>query len=240
MDTNKNSYTIIFATVMVVIVALMLAFVSGALKDKQTANVKLDKKKQILTSLSVEIDNQDADELFNKIITGGLVINSKAEVLSDSKEQAFEIDINKELSKPLEKRQLPVYIANIDGKTKYVVSLRGAGLWGPIWGYLSLNEDKNTVVGSYFSHASETPGLGAEISQKSFQAEFIGKKVMNNENKFVSIAVVKPGQTAEGMDYVDGISGGTITSKGVDAMLMNCIGQYETFLQQPATGGAKQ
>ena len=81
MDTNKNSYTIIFATVMVVIVALMLAFVSGALKDKQTANVKLDKKKQILTSLSVEIDNQDADELFNKIITGGLVINSKAEVL---------------------------------------------------------------------------------------------------------------------------------------------------------------
>ena len=240
MDTNKNSYTIIFATVMVVIVALMLAFVSGALKDKQTANVKLDKKKQILTSLSVEIDNQDADELFNKIITGGLVINSKAEVLSDSKEQAFEIDINKELSKPLEKRQLPVYIANIDGKTKYVVSLRGAGLWGPIWGYLSLNDDKNTVFGSYFSHASETPGLGAEISQKSFQAEFIGKKVMNNVNIFVSIAVVNPGQTAEGMDYVDGISGGTITSKGVDAMLMNCIGQYETFLQQPATGGAKQ
>jgi len=240
MDTNKNSYTIIFATVMVVIVALMLAFVSAALKDKQTANVKLDKKKQIMTSLNVELDNQDADLLFNKIITGGLVINSKAEILSDSRDKAFDIDINKELSKPLEKRELPVYIANIDGKTKYVVSLRGTGLWGPIWGYLSLNEDKNSVFGSYFSHASETPGLGAEISEKSFQSEFIGKKIMNNENKFVSIAVVKPGQTANGMDYIDGISGGTITSKGVDAMLMNCIGQYETFLQQPTTGGIQK
>ncbi|MBP1665091.1 MAG: nqrC, partial [Bacteroidetes bacterium] len=221
MDTNKNSYTIIYATIMVVIVALMLAFVSGALKDKQTTNVKLDKKKQILTSLNVNLDGQDAE---------GLVINSKAEVLSDSKEKAFEIDINKELAKPLEKRELPVYIASIDGKTKYIVSLRGAGLWGPIWGYLALNDDKNTVYGSFFSHASETPGLGAEIAQKKFQSEFIGKKIMNSDNKFVSIAVVKNGQTAEGMDYVDGISGGTITSKGVDAMLMNCIGQYETFL----------
>jgi len=240
MDTNKNSYTIIYATIMVVIVALMLAFVSGALKDKQTTNVKLDKKKQILTSLNVNLDGQDAEVLYNKIITGGLVINSKAEVLSDSKEKAFEIDINKELAKPLEKRELPVYIASIDGKTKYIVSLRGAGLWGPIWGYLALNDDKNTVYGSFFSHASETPGLGAEIAQKKFQSEFIGKKIMNSENKFVSIAVVKNGQTAEGMDYVDGISGGTITSKGVDAMLMNCIGQYETFLQQPSTTGGIQ
>lgn len=240
MDTNKNSYTLIYATIMVVIVALMLAFVSGALKDKQTTNVKLDKKKQILTSLNINFDGQDAEALYNKIITGGLVINSKAEVLSDSKEKAFEIDINKELAKPLEKRELPVYIASIDGKTKYIVSLRGAGLWGPIWGYLALNDDKNTVYGAFFSHASETPGLGAEIAQKEFQSEFIGKKIMNSENKFVSIAVVKNGQTAEGMDYVDGISGGTITSKGVDAMLMNCIGQYETFLQQSTTGGVQK
>ncbi|HPT44022.1 MAG TPA: NADH:ubiquinone reductase (Na(+)-transporting) subunit C [Paludibacteraceae bacterium] len=241
MDTNKNSYTIIYATIMVVIVALMLAFVSGALKDKQTTNVKLDKKKQILTSLNINLAGQDAEALYDKIITGGLVINSKAEVLSNSKEKAFEIDINKELAKPLEKRELPVYIASIDGKTKYIVSLRGAGLWGPIWGYLALNDDKNTVYGAFFSHASETPGLGAEIAQKGFQSEFIGKKIMNSENKFVSIAVVKNGQTAEGMDYVDGISGGTITSKGVDAMLMNCIGQYETFLQQPSiTGGVQK
>ncbi|HRZ99061.1 MAG TPA: Na(+)-translocating NADH-quinone reductase subunit C, partial [Paludibacter sp.] len=159
MNTNNNGYTLIYATVMVIIVALMLAFVSGALKDTQNANVKLDKKKQILNSLKVDLDGQDADALYEKYIVSGLVINSKAETLSESKEDAFEIDVVKELSKKLEDRKLPVYVANVEGKTKYIIPLRGAGLWGPIWGYISLDDDKNTVYGSFFSHASETPGL---------------------------------------------------------------------------------
>ena len=237
MNTNKNSYTIIYATIMVVVVALLLALVSGVLKEKQTANVELDKKKQILSSLNVTTAGEDAEALYNQYIPKAIIINSNGEVISEDKDKAFAVDIAKEMSKPVEKRELPVYIATVDGQTKYILSLRGAGLWGPIWGYISFNDDKNTVFGSYFMHASETPGLGAEISTKHFQNEFIGKKINNADNKFVSIAVVKPGQHAEGKDYVDGISGGTITSNGVDAMLMKSIGQYEKFLGQQTEGG---
>lgn len=240
MNTNKNSYTITYAAIMVVIVALLLALVSGALKEKQTSNVKLDKKKQILSSLNISTEGKDAEALYNQYITAGMVVNSKGEVISDSREKAFEIDIAKELSKPMEKRELPVYVATVEGKSKYILSLRGAGLWGPIWGYVAFNDDKNSVFGTFFSHASETPGLGAEIAYKKFQNEFVGKKIKDADNKFVSIAIVKPGQHAEGKDYVDGISGGTITSKGVETMLLNSIGQYETFLQQTVTGGTQQ
>ena len=240
MNTNKNSYTITYAAIMVVIVALLLALVSGALKEKQTSNVKLDKKKQILSSLNISTEGKDAEALYNQYITAGMVVNSKGEVISDSREKAFEIDIAKELSKPMEKRELPVYVATVEGKSKYILSLRGAGLWGPIWGYVAFNDDKNSVFGTFFSHASETPGLGAEIAYKKFQNEFVGKKIKDADNKFVSIAIVKPAQNAEGKDYVDGISGGTITSKGVETMLLNSIGQYESFLQQTVTGGTQQ
>lgn len=238
MNTNKNSYTIIYAIVMVVIVALLLALVSGALKSKQTANVELDKKKQILSSLNVDLEGQDAEAIYNEYIPKAIVINSKGETISEDREKAFNIDIAKELSKPLENRELPVYVATVDGQTKYILSVRGAGLWGPIWGYIALNDDKNSVFGTYFAHASETPGLGAEIANKHFQDEFIGKKIINDQNEFVSIAVVKPGQKAP-RDYVDGISGGTITSKGVEDMLFKNIGQYEPFLKQNAGGGTE-
>lgn len=240
MNTNKNSYTIIYAIIMVVVVALLLAFVSGALKSKQNANVELDKKKQILSSLNVDLNGQDAEALYNQYIQKAVVINSKGEILSDDKDKAFKIDIVKELSKPLENRELPIYVATVDGQEKYILSTRGAGLWGPIWGYIAFNEDKNSIFGTYFAHASETPGLGAEIANKDFQQEFIGKKIMSSDNEFVSVAIVKPGQKNTEKDYVDGISGGTITSKGVEDMLLKSIGQYESFLKQNAEGGIQQ
>lgn len=239
MNTNKNSYTLIYATVMVVVVALTLAFVSSALKDKQTANVRVDKKKQILSSLLIDTKGLNADELYAKYIVEELVINYKAETSANTSIKAFDIDIKKELSKSIEKRNLPVYVANVDGEIKYIISLYGAGLWGPIWGYISLNADKNTVYGTYFTHASETPGLGAEISTDAFQKTFIGKHILNDKNEFVSIAVMKAGQKSDTQEQVDGISGGTITSKGVEAMLLNCIGQYEQYLQQ-TNGGTEE
>lgn len=239
MNTNSNGYTLFYATVMVVIVALMLAFVSGALKDTQDANVKIDKRKQILSSLLISTEGQDADALYNKFIVKGLVINSKGEILADSKEEAFNINVAKELGNKLEDRKLPVYVAEIDGATKYIITLRGAGLWGPIWGYLALNDDKNTVFGTYFSHASETPGLGANITEADFQNQFIGKHILNDKNDFVSIAVMKAGKVAEGQDQIDAIAGGTITSKGVEKMLFDCLSQYEPFYDQPKEGGNK-
>ena len=109
------------------------------------------------------------------------------------------------------------------------MALHGAGLWGPLWGYLSVDSDKNTVYGADFSHQGETPGLGAEIAKPAFSNEFKGKKLFM-DGTFKSIAVVKPGKSVAGQDYVDGISGGTITSQGVQAMLFNSLNGYVKFL----------
>ena len=239
MDTNKNSYTIIYAAVMVIVVALLLALVSSGLKETQTTNVKLDKKKQILSALQINLEDQDAAALYDQYIVKELVVNTKADILSEVKGEAFDIDIVKEAAKPIESRQLPIYVAQLEGQTKYIIPLRGAGLWGPIWGYVALNDDKNTVFGTYFSHASETPGLGAEIALPKFQQEFVGKHILNDRNEFVSIAVMKAGQKSDTQEQVDGISGGTITSKGVEAMLLNSIGQYEAFLIK-SNGGTQE
>ncbi len=239
MDTNKNSYTIIYAAVMVIVVALLLALVSSGLKETQTTNVKLDKKKQILSALQINLEDQDAAALYDQYIVKELVVNTKAEILSEVRGQAFDIDVVKETAKPLEDRKLPVYVAQMEGQIKYIIPLRGAGLWGPIWGYVALNDDKNTVFGTYFSHASETPGLGAEIALPKFQQEFVGKHILNDRNEFVSIAVMKAGQNSDTQEQVYAISGGTITSKGVEAMLLNSIGQYEAFLNK-SNGGTQE
>ncbi len=239
MDTNKNSYTIIYAAVMVIVVALLLALVSSGLKETQTTNVKLDKKKQILSALQINLEDQDAAALYDQYIVKELVVNTKAEILSEVRGQAFDIDVVKETAKQLEDRKLPVYVAQMEGQIKYIIPLRGAGLWGPIWGYVALNDDKNTVFGTYFSHASETPGLGAEIALPKFQQQFVGKHILNDRNEFVSIAVMKAGQNSDTQEQVDAISGGTITSKGVEAMLLNSIGQYEAFLNK-SNGGTQE
>jgi Na+-transporting NADH:ubiquinone oxidoreductase subunit C len=240
MNTNNNSYTLIYATVMVVIVAMVLAIVSGSLKEKQTVNVELDKKKQILSTLNIDTEGKDIEKLYAQYIVNEIVINAAADEIQNPDVKAFNIIVKKELSKKLEERSLPLYIANVDGQTKYIITLFGAGLWGPIWGYVALDDDKNTVFGTYFSHASETPGLGAEISTADFQQRFIGKKIMNDKQEFVSIAILKPGQTTDNQDHVDGISGGTITSKGVESMLLNCISQYEKYLQISMNGGTEE
>ena len=227
MNTNSNSYTIIYASVMVVIVACALAFVSSALKSTQNKNVELDKMKQILSALNIETKGQDAQALNKKYVKQELIINAQGETVAET--GGFNVVSKVELARPLAERQLPVYVCDIDGETKYVLPLYGQGLWGPIWGYVGLNADKDVVYGTYFSHQGETPGLGAEIANMEFQAPFIGKHIMQN-GQFASIAVVQPGKTVEGKDYVDGISGGTITSVAVDHMLKNCLGQYDKFL----------
>ncbi len=227
MNTNSNTYTIIYASVMVVVVACALAFVSSALKSTQDKNVELDKMKQILSTLNVGTKDQDAQALYTQYVKHDRVVNAQGETLAET--GGFAIGMKEELAKPLAERQLPLYVCEVDGQVKYVLPMYGQGLWGPIWGYIALDEDKDTVYGTYFSHQGETPGLGAEIALPGFQKPFIGKHIMR-EGQFVSIAVVKPGKQAEGQDYVDGISGGTITSVAVDHMLKNCIGQYNAFL----------
>ena len=213
MNTNSNSYTIIYASVMVVIVAFLLAFVNSSLRDLQGKNVELDTKKQILSSLGIK-DVKDAETTFSEIVKGDMIVAEDGSLTEY--DGAFVTAYEKEAK---ENGRVHVFVCEVDGQTKYVIPVYGAGLWGAIWGYVSLNEDKNTVYGTYFSHASETPGLGAEIATEHFQGEFKDKHVLDGEN--VGLSVVKNGKVENPEYQVDGISGGTITSLGVDAMLKN-------------------
>ena len=222
MNTNSNSYTIIYASVMVVIVAFLLAFVSSSLRETQNKNVELDTKKQILAALNIK-DVKDAEAEYNKYVKGDMLMNVDGTLTENT--GAFATAYEKEAK---ENNRLHVFVAEVDGEKKYVFPVYGAGLWGAIWGYVALNEDKNTVYGTYFSHASETPGLGAEIAGDHFQSEFKDKHVMDGEA--VALGVVKNGKVENPEFQVDGISGGTITSVGVDAMLKGCMTHYAKFL----------
>lgn len=222
MNTNSNSYTIIYAAVMVVIVAFLLSFVHSVFSSRQEANVELDTKKQILYALNVR-ESADAAADYDKYVKADkLYQNGQLTDYTGKFVTSFENDFKKN-------GQLHIFEAEIDGQKKYVFHVYGAGLWGAIWGYVAVNEDKDTIYGAYFSHASETPGLGAEIqSYPAFQQQFEGKKLLSGDN--VAIEVVKSGQAKGDVNKVDGITGGTMTSNGVDAMLKDCLNSYKAFL----------
>ncbi len=228
MNRESSSYTLIYASIVVILVAVALAFVSQSLRPQQAKNEAIDKIQQILGSLNLKVKSSEAEAKYKELIVDSYLVNNKGEKVEGD---AFSTELAEEMNKPENERKYPVYEAKIDGKTKYILVMRGTGLWGPIWGFMTLNDDKNTVYGASFGHAGETPGLGAEIDKPGFGKEFVGKKFFSNEGTFVSIAIVKPGKTAQGQDYVDGISGGTITSQGVNTMLSSSIGAYTEFLK---------
>jgi Na+-transporting NADH:ubiquinone oxidoreductase subunit C len=208
---------------MVVLVAVLLAFTSESLRSYQKKNEADDKRQQILRSVNVSVSGAETETKYSELIKESFLVNEKGQKVEGD---AFAVDA----SKMVAENKYPVFVANVDGKTKYIMAMYGAGLWGPIWGYISMNEDGNMVFGTDFSHQAETPGLGAEITTSAFNSQFPGKQIFKN-NEFKSIAIVKPGKTAQGRDYVDGISGGTITSKGVDHMIENSLRHYVEFLK---------
>ena len=228
MRNFSNTYIFIFSTVMVVLVALLLSLAAMQLKPFQDKNIEVEKKQNILASIRVTSTSEDAVELYDKYITGSFVINNKGEKQDGI--DAFTVDMKNELGKAASERKLPVYVGTLDdGSNAYVMPLRGKGLWGPIWGYISLKPDMNTVYGAVFDHQGETPGLGAEIATGWFQQPFFDKKIFKDSTEFVSIRVVKGGARKDDPHAVDAISGGTITSKGLEAMLDSCLVQYKTF-----------
>ncbi len=232
MNTNKNSYIFIYASVMVIIVAFLLAFVSSALKPMQQKNIELDKKKQVLAALNIfEKGSAATEAAYAKYVKADQLLAADGSVAAETGGFAVE-------NSAVSAESLPLYVCEVEGETKYVLPLYGAGLWGPIWGYVALDADKETIYGTYFAHASETPGLGAEITNRDkFQVPFIGKKAVDAEGN-VTISVVKNGKVKDTTVEVDGISGGTITSNGVDAMLKDCIGLYKAFLTKGACAKA--
>ncbi|MGY8988987.1 MAG: NADH:ubiquinone reductase (Na(+)-transporting) subunit C [Flavobacteriales bacterium] len=238
MDVNKNSYTFGFAAIMVIVVAVILSGTSIILKDAQDSNVELEKKQNILRSVGVNINRDQASIEYPIYIKEELVLNHLGEIINNL--SAFDVELSKEVKKsiveddqnmPLEERTslLPLYISDVEGETKYIIPLRGKGLWGPIWGFISFNDDLNTVFAAVFDHKAETPGLGAEINTSSFQDTFQGKTIFE-QGEFVSIFVQKGGSNGD-IHKVDGISGGTITSDGVTNMLNERFKRYLPYFR---------
>ncbi len=228
MDRNSNIYTFIYASVMVIFVAAVLAAVAMSLKPLQTRNFEIEKKQNILASVNIAATVENTEEIYENNIKNQYVVDSKGERIDGV--NAFDVDLKREKSKPLAERNLPVFECETESGLKYIFPLYGAGLWGPIWGFVSLDKDMDTIYGAFFDHEGETPGLGAEISTVKFQKEFKGKKLFDDSGKLVSITVKKAGQNAPAEHSVDGVSGGTITSKGLEDMLLTDFTNYKEFL----------
>ena len=150
MNRDSNAYTFLFATLMVFVVASSLAFTASSLKDLQNANVRKEKMQNILATVGIQTDREKAESLYKKYITAELSLTQAGTI--DQEVDAFEIKLNNELKKPASEQRFPLYEANVEGEIFYIVPLRGAGLWNAIWGYIALEEDKNTIKGAVFDH----------------------------------------------------------------------------------------
>tara|TARA_Y100000589_G_scaffold320458_1_gene350397 strand:+ start:233 stop:985 length:753 start_codon:yes stop_codon:yes gene_type:complete len=241
INTEKNTYTLLFAIGLVVIVGTLLAAIDASLKDKIRVNKTLEKQQNILYAIGINenegnsvsfIAAEKAEEEFNKYITKQVYIEGN-DVVEDDK--AYLIDVKKEkaLAKdPNYKRKLPLFIAEKDGRNLYVAPIRGKGLWDAIWAYVSIDEDM-IIRGIYFDHKAETPGLGANIKQRFFMDDFIGESLLDNEGNFKGVTVSKTNLDPKNEDKydneVDAIAGSTITGDGVTAMIRSDLSLYQPY-----------
>lgn len=227
MKHFSNRYTFIFSSVMVIIVAVLLSLAATILQPLQEKNLEIEKKRNMLESIGVPATRRNSVELYDKYIKESLVLNIKGEQVEGI--DAFNVILKNELKKPADQQILPVFRATPeDGERVIILPVEGKGLWGPIYGYVSLKSDMNTIYGVNFDHKGETPGLGAEINTSSFESMFSGKKLFE-EDKFVSVRVIKGGATPDDPHGVDAVSGGTITSKGLQNMLYDCLIRYNDY-----------
>lgn len=249
MNTNSNGYTFGFAIAMVVVVGAILSFAAMGLKPKQKENLKQEKMQNILSSIKIEVSRPEAAAQFQDYVKTRYILNSDGEVISEvtgevktvesagkeeAEKDAFNIDVKKQYKdKTLakEERKYPLYECEKDGETYYVVPMVGTGLWGPVWGFMAFKDDMNTIMGAKFDHKTETPGLGAEINTAGFQDQFEGETIFSGD-EFVSITVMKGGGGDAKEHAVDGITGGTITSVGVQEMIERTLGVYVPYFKK--------
>lgn len=228
MKNFSNRYIFIFSTVMVFVVAALLSLAATLLQPAQQRNLEIEKKKSMLESIRIPATRQNTFELYDKYINESYVLNTEGTPVEGV--DAFTVVLRNEQKKPLEEQSLPVFSAiTEEGHPVIILPVEGKGLWGPINGYISLKEDMNTIYGVTFDHKSETPGLGAEINTTVFENMFRDKKLFD-DNTFVSVKVIKGGADPVDSHGVDAISGGTITSKGLEKMLYDCLSKYDDYL----------
>lgn len=234
MNKNTNKFIFIFSSVMVVVVAVLLSMASIGLGPMQAKNIRIEKMQNILGSIGIKSDAAVAENLFNQYIKEQVILNSKGEPVK-SEILAFEIDLKKELDKVrtgnADMQLFPLFVCNKESKTYYIIPVRGKGLWGPIWGFIALEEDKNTIHGVSFGHKTETPGLGAEIETATFQQQFVGKKILDESGNFVSVKVIKGNKDPGNIHGVDAMSGATVTSDGVSEMIQRTLANYIPYFK---------
>ena len=240
--TDSNSYTMIFAIIMVLVVGSLLAFMASSLKPSIDENKRIEKQQNILYAMGINenegtsanfVSTDVAGAEFAKYIKKQLVIQGDKVTENDN---AYLIEVKKEQTsaKAGNKRRLPLFVGEKDGKTFYVAPIRGKGLWDAIWGYVALDENM-IVLGAYFDHKGETPGLGANIKQRYFMDDFIGEHLMSATGVFKGITVAKGNndpKNEDKTDYeVDAIAGATITGDGVSAMIKKDLAMYVPYFK---------
>ena len=241
INTEKNTYTLLFAVGLVVVVGTLLAAIDSSLKDKIRINKILEKQQNILYAIGINenegnsvnfIAADKAEEEFNKYVTKQIYIQGD-EVIEDDKAYLIDVKKQKALAKdPSYMRKLPLFIAEKDGRNLYVAPIRGKGLWDAIWAYVSVDEDM-VIRGIYFDHKAETPGLGANIKQRFFMDDFIGESLLDSKGNFKGVTVSKTNLDPKNEDKydneVDAIAGSTITGDGVTAMIRSDLSLYQPY-----------
>lgn len=242
LNTEKNSYTVLFATAMVLIVGALLAFVSSYFKEQITENKRIEKQQNILYALGINENDETSVEFvsksivgeeFKKYITKQYVITGM-DAVEDPK--AYLIDIKKEeaaAKNPNYQRRLPLFVGEKDNQTFYIVPVRGKGLWDAVWGYVAL-DNQLVVQGVFFDHAGETPGLGSNIKERFFMDDFKGEHILDGDT-FKGITAAKGNADPKNNDKtdceVDAIAGATITGDGITAMLKKDLQLYLPYLK---------
>ena len=214
-NTNSNTYIIIYSVVMVVVVAVLLSLAALGLAPRQQANILNEKKTQIVKALGEDPATTNYDD----VIKEAMILNANGEVVEGDVFTALN-----DLKASFAEGKYPIFVAT----SGVVVPLYGAGLWGPIWGYIALDTDMNTVKGIVLDHAGETPGLGAEITTPKHQAMYPGKTVYEGD-ALVGVTLKKGGADKNNPHEVDAITGGTKTSDGVSAMISDCLNYYKPY-----------
>ena len=249
---QSNAYIILFSVILTVVLGLLLSGTSEVLKPIQKKAEELDTKKQILGAVLPaevvgEMKPEEINEFYQERITSK-VVNIEGEEVEEqdgAKVTAETVDVSKNYKKAPEDRLFPVFIYLEEGVEKsplaYVLPVYGNGLWDNIWGYLALKTDMETIEGVTFSHAGETPGLGARITSLDVQQRYKDKTIYNEEGSLVSVDM----QKGEGKDYsedphkVDGLSGATITANGVNKMIKNYLGYYQSYIKKKKEDSSK-
>lgn len=229
MNRDSNLYTFLFATIMVFVIAIVLAYTSQSLKVLQEENIRKEKMQNILSTVGVITNREGAEELYDKYIEEQIAVQNDGSI--DPAIDVFnDIKLVFELKKSPNNQDFPLYVANIGSEKYYIIPIRGNGLWNAIYGYISIKEDLNTVKGVVFDHVGETAGLGAEITQDWFKERFINEKLFDSDNNLIGIKVSKtnndPNNSDKNDHEVDAISGATITGDGVTDMIKERLEHY--------------